>query len=109
MNYELCKKLKDAKFPVPKSIYSKERYDKWMDEDGNLFMCQNNVSDCYNPTLAELIESCGDKFYSLVRMVSEDKIWWNAHGVESSFGKTSCSGSTPVEAVARLWLALNSK
>jgi len=52
---------------------------------------------CCEITLEELIEACGDDLNILVR--GKDGFWY----AESDQGKT------PTEAVARLWLALNSR
>lgn len=62
--------------------------------------------------LSELIEACGDDFESLVKR-EED---WAAYVTEDAY-KGDCVydccgyriGSTPEEAVAKLWLALNKK
>lgn len=58
-------------------------------------------STIYFPTLSELIEACGDDFWSLVQKGSNQ--WW----CENSHGTLSGKGLTPKEAVANLWLALN--
>jgi hypothetical protein len=91
MNYELAKELKDAGWPqdkLPVGGYSRE--------------------PCYIPTLEELIEACGGKFHSLARA---DKEWWASELLEPFADKfpLRVGGSTPTEAVARLWLALNEK
>ena len=89
VNYELAKRLMDAGFPQigrgrligsPKKLV-------WRSGDR-----------VYVPTLEELIEACGKNFGSLDRRHDG----WLAHASydQSSFGET------PVEAVARLWLAL---
>ena len=85
MDYELAKSLMDSGFPQ----IGKGRLDKlvWRSDDR-----------VYVPTLEELIEACGKNFGSLNRRHAG----WLAHASydQSSFGET------PVEAVARLWLAL---
>jgi hypothetical protein len=57
---------------------------------------------CYYPTLSELIEACGDQFFQLKRCQS------NQWQVEAR-GEWGTCGSTPSEAVAALWLALQEK
>ena len=57
----------------------------------------------YVPTLEELIEACGSRFRTLNKAESADG--WYAFNVETH----SWFGSTPTEAVALLWLALNSQ
>ena len=81
MTYELAKQLKDAGFPQD---YNPQPAG-WGGAD----------DDTHNPTLEELILACADDFVILVR----DRLGnWYA---ESEIG------STPTEAVAKLWLALH--
>lgn len=91
ITYELAKELKDAGFPQniePDLIYAGEVPAQF-------------------PTLSELIEACGDDFEKLSHMTTgNDK--WLAKGSNLSKRKNRrCFGSSPEEAVARLWLALN--
>ena len=95
MTYEICKQLKDAGFPQN------------FVEGRKAIVKSNNNDYCFEPTLSELIEACGDRFDKLELTQSLDgktKEWeatgdryWNGYG------------STPEEAVAKLWLALNKK
>lgn len=62
-------------------------------------------SAVYVPTLSELVEACGGNFYILAR--EKHEIW--AAQDHGHFGRTISEGTTPEEAVARLWLALNKK
>lgn len=89
--YELAKALKDAGFP----------------QDGNgtkatAFFADETV---YIPTLTELIEACGDDFYDLM---VEKKVWRArvANFVRMGELMADAFGTTPLEAVAHLWLAL---
>ena len=100
ITYELAKKLKEAgyKFEIAKD--HEPCY--WFD----------NIPFKI-PTLSELIEACGDEFYSLIRsMVINDKgyFWFVKSGKPSI---DDCPiliyGKTPEEAVAYLWLRLNEK
>ena len=80
MNDELARELKDAGFPQER--FAKGRFSV--------------------PTLEALIEACGTGFDALSR---EEPDRWVA---DPSDGMGySCSGSTPAEAVARLWLSIN--
>ena len=88
MNYELCKKLKEARFPF------KEHDDDHVNE------IYGGLS--YYATLSELIEACGEKFKSLNK-IKQKKNWWAA----GSGNGLSVHGSTPEEAVANLWLSIN--
>jgi hypothetical protein len=98
MTYELAKQLKDAGYPI--SLMSKGCENCWGD------LHQGCASDCKTiewPTLSELIEAIDDFSYLSNR---QDKgLGWEACGG----GSADIRGATPEEAVARLWLALNSK
>ena len=58
------------------------------------------------PTLSELIEACGDKFYGLHKVVGGQ---WLAfiYDMDDCSQQLEVYAGTPEEAVARLWLALN--
>lgn len=130
MNYELSKKLKDAG-------WTKETY--WFygsDETdipcltfkyNTLDTCNGKITDkgfekfvlCYAPTLEELIDACpktrggNEKTYKDYFSLSHQDTWYAEYleeiPYEGSFPNVSCGGSTPEEAVANLWLALNEK
>lgn len=112
MPYELAKQLKEAGFSqelTDPSSYYKTGYtnsprlfgwsdgeDKPQQSDG-----RGNVKV---PTLEELIEECGDKSFNLVRHGDG----WVPNAGQFNFCTTpGTRGSTPTEAVARMWLALN--
>lgn len=93
--YELARELKEAGFPVATSP---------------CLACFKNgpgsvCSDCFIPTLEELIESCGEKINLLVL----GEHGWVASFYDSEIQKNNVhgGGKTPSEAVANLWLALN--
>lgn len=104
MDYELCKKLKDAGFPQEGLFYFKKKRaagnNTWKYvrtySGGELF--SDIEEGCIDPTLPELIAACGEKFYKLRRMIRG----WTATGDLAEEW-----GLTPEEAVARLWLALH--
>ncbi len=102
MGYELAKKLKDSGFPQA-----------YPTGNGCGFFYKNDdgSNECYAPTLTELIEACGDRFYSLHQddpisgIYRFGKFYATAKPqIAERFG-----GDTPEEAVANLWLALNKK
>jgi hypothetical protein len=104
MNYELCLKLKEAGF--------KSEHVLDMDTGAWCTNCpwlRNEESKgfeemCY-PTLSELIEACGDKFKFIeIQNYHINQPRWTALDCE---GEHRTFGSTPEEAVAKLWLALN--
>lgn len=108
INYELAKELKEAGFPQnwKNDFYSKE---------GLIFRQPTTRlitgNEIFIPTLSELIEACGDEFGSIERRVLEVGIiqniivWdcWDSTPLNRGYG------STPEEAVAKLWLELNKK
>ncbi len=114
MNYELCKKLKDAGFP---QIYRNHIYALSPGDIPQGFFKFNTIIDedrAYAPSLLELIEACGEHFVTLERMKTKglEKLnHWRARGNDFPDNAPdwgySIPGKTPEEAVARLWLALN--
>ncbi len=96
MNYELAKELKDAGFPHHK---------KGMHHLGCRGLFANNEQVC-SITLEELIEACGNKFgdLTLINTGTGDCWFANSYGLPAKTAST-----TPTEAVAKLWLALNKK
>ena len=100
MDYELSKKLKEAGFP--------KDYTQWDDHDEELLVqTWDMYGSGYSPTLEELIKACGKDFESLY---TEGKFEWSASGWKGDPQfQESQVGSTPTEAVARLWLALRNK
>lgn len=113
MDYKLCKELKDAGFPQ-KSYYG------WYFETPTVRVMAKG-HDIPNPDwplcppLSDLIEACGERFICISKNPFEDKksdeLWVATAygtGIERSV-KYTWSGSTPEEAVAKLWLTLNKK
>ena len=114
MNYELCKKLKDAGF----------KQSGWngntITEDGTESsdyedLVTTEEGECYLPTLSELIEAFENRFICISKNPFEDK-QENQEWIAEGFGegiersvKIQWSGKTPEEAVANLWLELNKK
>lgn len=135
MNYELAKQLKDAGFPqefsdeyrvdichefyctepdfpgqVPLWITSKEYRTRDLSAKTPILW----EILCKKPTLSELIEACGESFQDLEQVKERDDYKWEASADytccdEHGEGRKYEGGSTPEEAVARLWLELNKK
>lgn len=102
MKYELAKQLKDAGFPIVEHLNkSPENIDR-----GFYGLPYDKV---YAPTLSELIEACGDDFVKLTRMTTGKEKWLAKGDKESKRHVRKSFGSTPEEAVAKLWLELNKK
>lgn len=102
MTYELAKQLKDAGFPQrPPNIEEKVEWE----------FVSTSISDeqCYVPTLSELIEACGDGLGELHNNGNGQFLAgggaFDTYDWEWEFKTVG----TPEEAVAKLWLALNSK
>jgi hypothetical protein len=107
MNYELVKQLEEAGFCVEHDIDSEHPYChkcEW-------YETKSGMEEPCVPTLSELIEACGVCLSHIKRI--EDTWWavshceheehqWNGNNHEEC-------GVTPDEAVAKLYLALNSK
>ncbi len=99
MDYSLALELKIVGFP---------QYGKNRDIDGNLVFIRMSrkygsiLEEVYIPTLEDIIEACGDGLKLLINCGNH----WQTQGLEKEH---ECRGSTPLEAVARLWLALNEK
>lgn len=87
MNYELAKELKDAGFPNSRMRPHMDVEGKWSMQD--------------QPTLSELIEAC--KVTIELTNATMDGTWL----AKSEGDKYRKYGSTPSEAVAHLYLALN--
>ncbi len=111
MNYELAKQLKDAGFPFKlkcglckHGIYGAPTLRESCDCDR-----EDTVPI---PTLSELIEACEECLSHIKRLPVEGKEYWWAvshcgHPEHEPGGNNiEEQGSTPEEAVAKLWLEL---
>lgn len=108
MNYELAKKLKDAGFPQRGSSFiflhkNGQEQIRMSLSDPIEFKKDGGV---YGPTLSELIEACGLRFAELKKF-SEKNYTAICYAIKVGDTTMMCEGSTPEEAVAQLWLALN--
>ena len=94
MDNELAKELKQAGFPQTVH-YDGRGVADYLETDANGRICIVSV-----PTLEELIEACGTAFQSVERV---------SHAPFLARGREilQTTGQTPIEAVARLWLALH--
>lgn len=104
MEYELAKQLKEAGFPQREHTSDRA----YMFDRGSAV-----GETVYFPTFEELIEACGPKFGRLEQRDKEEDVpepyppnWAFAAHSKTFWGLVSFA-STPTEAVARLWLALN--
>jgi hypothetical protein len=100
MDYKLAKELKDAGFT--------QRRMPAFDADGYIHRSEAEKRDyAHEPDLEELIEACGEEFREMQKF-PRFPLGWRAVS-SRKYGTHGCQvdGSTPTEAVARLWLALN--
>lgn len=99
MTYELAERLKHAGFPQGAGTYTRNPKYK-----GKTLKDIDDNTYAFTPSLSELIEACGDRFKMLVRhdSVSHQVGHWQAIGDNQDRWN-----KTPEEAVANLWLALN--
>lgn len=113
MTYDLAKKLKNAGFPQvgEGKKWCKPQWEAMQRSEFVSCGCDHKTEEVYFPTLSELIEACGKHFHCLVHTTNGgmdcDREFWSA-------GKSAevldwLNGSTPEEAVANLWLAINKK
>ena len=112
MDYELCKKLKDAgldqELKMGHWICKHELLDPTITEETDNCYGEQLM---YRPTLSELIEACGDGFNNLQKVLNVGMVGLDREGFHWScdIGDEVITGSTPEEAVARLYLALKEK
>ena len=105
ISYELAKELYIAGYRFKEKQYRGEAAYYFKDITS---AAPFNAEYCVVPTLTELIEACGYNICGLDAPDWEDQDYmggWSARGSLDRKG----FGSTPEEAVARLWLALNKK
>lgn len=102
MDYALAKELKDAGFPQEETLF-------FFNEDKERIMrlfpnveYEDPVLAC--PSLSQLIEACGVSENTGLYLSGHSKTHWVA-----ARGSGQGVGSTPEEAVARLWLSLHKK
>ena len=104
ITYELALELKKAGFPQKYGVGNQMSY---VDEN-NTFGNLDSEEQCYVPLLEELIDACGEEFIGLFTRSYGGKVYkWGAQSWEGE-GTTSL-GKTPLEAVAKLYIALNKK
>lgn len=109
MNYELAKQLKEAGFKTklgfPSGFPSVSTCDcSFFDAGGRH---TSMLCSAWTPTLSELIAACGNQFMRLEK--NELSFSALSTGIEDQQPVSLEVGTTPEEAVAKLWLALNKK
>ena len=123
MNYELAKKLKEAGFPqelnngdwayfTDKDEYTDNEIHLMHDDNDEGCFVGNSYSHRYFdhdptswtkvPTLSELIEACG----TWIDLYGYNDRWYASPNTANE-NRNIYYGSSPEEAVARLWLSLN--
>ena len=106
MLQELAKELNGAGFPNIQDVQHRQGRE-FLTPDGRVSVYslgeEAPTESWFLPTLSELITACGEKFFSLILDCGK----WRC--TASGYGGYDDLYSTPSEAVARLWLALNKK
>ena len=97
LSYELALKLKEA------GLNLEHHYD-----EHSCVRCDKPHFALCEPNLEELIEACGDRFGKLER---HGKYWQTTYPLISAINLPNRpeKGSTPIEAVANLYIELNKK
>lgn len=95
MNPKLAQELKDAGFPHVRQ------------SGAVIHLPSDNGIEWWSPTLEELIEECGDVGIFTFADKTQGANAWTKHADPDEF--PIYHGATPIEAVARLWLAWNQK
>lgn len=107
IDYELAKKLKEAGFPIRECKNAEMAFAYGMAKlDGIKYLY---------PTLSELIEACGPRWWKLEKTAPERGSFLQRYVATGGRGEflggeliaVSKIGKTPEIAVALLWLALN--
>ena len=112
MTYKLALKLKNAGFPQENCDFYFHGVRRLYYRESGVGLAKLTVG---SPTLSELIKACGEGFYGIrVWSDTDDKIGYQAmddwHSEEEHCGMIGATfGSTPEEAVAKLWLEINKK
>ena len=103
---ELALELNSAGFPNIQDVQHRQGRE-FLTPDGRVSVYSLGeaapTEDWFLPTLSELIAACGEKFFSLIL----DGGRWRC--TAAGYEGYDDLYSTPSEAVARLWLALNKK
>jgi hypothetical protein len=104
MLQELAKELNCAGFPNIRDVQHRQGRE-FLTPDGRISVYSLGeaapTEDWFLPTLSELITACGEKFFSISLYCGK----WRC--AASGYEGYDDLYSTPSEAVARLWLALN--
>ena len=107
ISYELAKQLKQAGFPQRGANFDSRGLRRFIQDPYREVGMPKDTDFVYVPLLSELIEACGNDwrgFEALTKEHSQEGDSW----VASAFHITAHGrGSTPEEAVARLWLTLH--
>ncbi len=116
ISFELAKQLKDAGFPqevqeriiaynenMTEIVIGNEIVGQLIGEVKNLYDSPENRENVYVPSLSELIDACGEKFYELKRVGDR---YFATDGI-SKIGYSNLFYRNPDEAVAQLYLEIN--
>ncbi len=103
MTYELARQLKDAGWEF-QELHSEAVLGKRLLDS---FFAFGDGKSYYAPTLSELIAACASILFSQFSLEQHSNDWRaGIYRGDRRFQKQFCSGKTPEEAVAKLYLAL---
>lgn len=106
MNYQLALELKNAGFPQRFVGGDHHLSGWWIDEDNKPYGHENgNETECYVPTLSELIEAIQVPFSLHKQADGRFNAEYEAEPLEPEWFE----GFTPLEAVAKLYIVLHKK
>jgi hypothetical protein len=99
MIYDVAKRLKEEGFPQGGS-------GSWIGPPSNLVWLSGQR--VYVPTFEELLAACGDVVQALTHERSQAGDEWVASSFDATGSGVKCARApNPIEAVARLWLAVH--
>lgn len=104
MNYELAKKLKEVGFKFKK--FEDTIYSELSSNDSEPFVFEIDNELYIYPTLEEIVKACGDIKFDLSGGYGDG---WYAYKNQDYERQILGKGSTPLEAVANLYIALHEK
>lgn len=109
ITYELVKQLKDAGYRFKPMSQADAQVSELRARQIDFGEYKEYIRYVLSPTLSELVEACGEGFGLLLRTTKENWCAGNSCDQHGEIRVPRGFGSTPEEAVAKLWLELNKK
>ncbi len=110
MTYETALALKEAGFPQGEELSCACAFASPEEQEDAKEVFDCGTERVYVPKLEELIEACGTPLREIKQHTSKGG-FWTASTARNAGGKNGIAikGSTPSEAVAKLWINLHKK